>query len=102
MPKKKTATGREYDVTGKAFTWHPDSDEGETLPDVTLPLRIKLKLIRRMNDVNLDAAGMFAMLEAVAPGQMDTFDEMDVNDFTDCFTTWQSEYQALQGATPGE
>lgn len=104
MPTKTTAAGREYEVTGKKFVWHPLDDEGDAgnLPDVTIPLRIKLKVIRAMSDRQLDAAAMFTMLEALIPDQGETLDEMDVNDFTAMFSTWQTEYNALTGATPGE
>lgn len=46
--------------------------------------------------------GMFAMLEAVIPNQSATLDQMDVNDFTEMFTTWNNEYTALTGASLGE
>lgn len=104
MPEKTTPSGRKYDVTGKALTWHPEDEDGETgnLPDVVIPMRIKLKVIRSMNDQNIDSASMFAIIESLVPGQGDALDEMDVNDFQDMFATWQSEYKALSGASLGE
>ena len=104
MPTKETPAGRKYEVDGKKFIWHPLDDEGEAgnLPDVTIPLRIKLKVIRSMGSADLDAGSMFTMLEALIPDQGETLDEMDVNDFVAMFTTWQTEYNAMTGATPGE
>lgn len=103
MPTKTTPAGREYEVDGKTFTWHPldDNDETGNLPDISIPLRIKLKLVRQMAG-ELDNDSMFAMLEALIPGQADTLDEMDVNDFQHMFAAWQTEYNQLTGATPGE
>lgn len=101
MPKKTTDEGVEYEIDGKKFRWFPEDDDGarDTLPPVEIPMRIKLKLLRDLSDENLDAATMFKMIDAIAPGQADTMDEMDVNDFTSMFETWQSEYQSLSGAT---
>lgn len=97
MPTKTTDDGRSYTVTGKTFEW--TTDDGAT---VTLPLRIKLKVIRAMDADSLDAAGMFAILDGIAPGHADVFDEMDLNDFSRMFVTFQREYQALSGASLGE
>lgn len=97
MPEKKTKADKPYRIDGKKFVW--TTDEGDT---VTIPLRIKLKLIRSMAGRDLDAASMFDMLEALIPGQADTLDEMDVNDFQAMFKAWQTEYNALTGATLGE
>lgn len=97
MPTKKTATGREYKVDGKTFTW--TTDEGDT---ITVPMRIKLKVIRSMADRDMDAGAMFDILEKIVPDQAEVLDEQDVNDFMQMFRTWQSEYTALSGATPGE
>jgi hypothetical protein len=104
MPTKTTPAGREYEIDGKRLTWHPLDDDGETgtVPDVTIPLRLKLGVLRSMSDRELDAAAMFSMLEAVIPNQAETLDQMDVNDFTEMFTTWNNEYTALTGATLGE
>lgn len=104
MPTKQTATGRDYRVEGRQFFWFPLDDNGETgnLPHVTIPLRLKLKVIRSMAGRELDAAAMFDLLGALIPDQADTLDEMDVNDFTAMFSTWQREYNALNGATLGE
>lgn len=104
MPTKTTAAGREYEVTGKKFIWHPldDDDEVGNLPDVTIPLRLKLGQIRDMAQRELDPAAMFSILERLIPGQSDALDEMDINDFAEMFRTWQVEYNALAGATLGE
>ena len=103
MPTKKNDAGRKYEVNGKKFIWHPLDDDDRTgnLPDVEIPLRIKLRTIREASG-ELDAAAMFRLLEALIPNQADALDEMDVNDFQDMFVTWQKEYNALTGATPGE
>lgn len=97
MPTKHATTGKQYAIDGKTFTW--TTDEGAT---VTIPMRLKLGVIRSMAGKELDADTMFQIIDAIAPGQADVMDEQDVNDFTSMFTTWQSEYTALQGATPGE
>lgn len=105
MPTKTTKAGREYEVDGKKFVWHPldDNDETGNLPDVVIPLRIKLGIIRAMADRNIDDLGaMFDLIGKVAPNQDDVVDEMDVNDFQEMFETWQDEYQALTGASLGE
>lgn len=97
MPTKKADGGQSYKVTGKQLEW--TTEDGDT---VTLPMRIKLKVIRQMAGRDLDAAAMFDMLETLVPDQGAVLDEMDVNDFQAMFTTWQTEYNALTGATPGE
>lgn len=105
MPTKTTKAGREYDVTGKKFIWHPLDDDGNTgnLSDVEIPMRLKLKVLRSMAGEDVDnVATMFRLLEQLVPNHADTLDEMDVNDFTQMFSTWQDEYNALNGATPGE
>lgn len=105
MPEKKTDAGRKYNVTGKKFTWHPldDDDKTGTIPDVSIPLRLKLGSLRKLSGQNGDDVDtMFALLQEVIPGQEEVLDQMDVSDFVAMFTTWQSEYNALTGATPGE
>lgn len=101
MPTKTTDDGREYEIAGKKFLWHPEDDDGEVgnLPPVEIPMRIKLKVLRALNDNDLDPATMFKMLEAIIPNQADALDEMDINDFQAMFQTWQSEYTTLSGAT---
>ncbi|MDP9183849.1 MAG: hypothetical protein M3P04_13875 [Actinomycetota bacterium] len=95
-PKTKPRNPRGK-VEGKTFIW--ETEDGDT---VTIPLRIKLKLIRSMSSIELDADGMFAFLEALIPDQTATLDEMDVNDFSTCFKEWQTVYNGLQGADLGE
>lgn len=103
MASKKAEAGRKYEVDGKRFTWHPLDEDGKpTLDPVVIPLRLKLGAIRKLAGRDLDAAAMFDLLEAVIPDQADALDEMDLNDFQAMFTTWQQEYAALNGATPGE
>lgn len=97
MPEKKTQNGEPYKIDGKTFTW--TTDDGV---DVSIPLRVKLKVIRSMAERDLDADAMFEILDAIAPGQGELIDDMDVNDFQAMFTTWQREYQALSGASLGE
>lgn len=105
MPTKTTAAGREYEIDGKMFVWSPEDDEGNVgnLTPIRIPMRIKLKLIRAMSDLDIEDAGnMFKLLEAIIPGQADALDEMDMNDFIDMFGTWQTEYTTLNGASLGE
>ena len=104
MPKKQSTRGRPYKVDGKRFIWHPldDNDEAGNLPDVSIPLRIKLKLIYAMGDGDLTPKNMKDMLDVLIPNQADTLGEMDLHDFEDMFTAWQAEYQLLSGASLGE
>jgi hypothetical protein len=106
MPTKTTPDGRTYEVEGKKFTWHPldDNDEPGNLPDITIPLRVKLKVARHLPAGDtLDVDSMFAMLESLIPHQADALDEMEiVSDFTPMFQAWQTEYNALSGASLGE
>lgn len=97
MPTKNATNGTQYKVDGKTFTW--TTDEGAT---ITIPMRLKLGVIRNMAGRELDAAAMFDIIDTIAPGQAEVLDDQDVNDFTAMFRTWQQEYTALQGATPGE
>lgn len=102
MPEKHTGSGRRYVVTGKLFTWFPlDDDDTETEP-LSIPLRIKLGVILDLSGQDLDAVGMQQMIITLLPGVEDRLREMDVNDFQAMFTTWQSEYALLNGATLGE
>lgn len=93
-----------YTIDGRRFIWHGLDDDDQRTIDVTLPLRLKLRLIRKAAafGVELDAAGMFAILEAIAPDQADAIDELDLNDFQTMFTEWQKVYEAQNGATLGE
>lgn len=101
MPEKTAKSGRKYEIDGKKFRWFPEDDDGQVgnIEPIEIPMRIKLKLLRELNDENLDAATMFKMIEAIVPGQSAVMDEMDVNDFQDMFQTWQDEYTSLTGAT---
>jgi hypothetical protein len=103
--KKKTDDGREYEVDGKKFRWFPldDDDEPRTDSPVTIPLRLKLGVLRSLAGRDLDPAAMFDLLEKIIPDQADALDDMDVVlDLQPMFTTWQSEYNALSGASLGE
>lgn len=104
MPEKTSEQGRKYDVDGRKVIWHPEDDEGEqgNLPDVRLPLRIKMGLVLDAGEMEMDNSGMVRMLELLIPNQIDTIREMDVNDFQDMFVSWQSEYNTLTGASVGE
>ncbi len=55
-----------------------------------------------MTDTTLDADGMFSLLSRLIPDQADALQDMDLNDFQDMFAAWQSEYEALSGASLGE
>lgn len=105
MPTKTTDKGREYEIDGRRLTWHPldDEDQTGTIPDVKIPLRLKLGVILDVGEHrDLDISTMKDMLAALIPNQMDTLREMDVNDFEAMFVTWQTEYQSLSGASLGE
>jgi hypothetical protein len=98
MPEKTTKSGRSYTVDGKQLVW--TTEDGT---EVAIPLRIKLKVLRSMAHEDLEnVATMFALIEQIVPGQADTLDEMDVNDFTAMFNAWNDEYAALSGASLGE
>ena len=106
MVAKKSPTGREYDIeNGRYLVWHADvwEDEGEEPFDVRLPLRMKAGVLFELGvetEVNIDA--MRVILEAIAPNAREQFSNMDLNDFQECFTAWQFEYELLNGATLGE
>lgn len=104
MVSKISSDGRPYEITGKWFVWHPEDDEGDrgNLPDVRIPLRLKLKTILAMSGQELDTESMTEILTAIAPGQMEAMEEMDVNDFQDMFSTWQTEYNSVSGGSLGE
>ena len=104
MVTKTTEHGRSYDVDGKRFTWMPldDDDQPGNLAPVVIPLRIKFGLVRDLVGQGLDAQGMFDFLNRLIPTQTDALDEMDLNDFQIMFATWQTEYEALTGASMGE
>lgn len=93
-----------YTVDGKRFVWHGLDDSDERTIDVTLPLRLKMGLLRQVSalGVDLDAAGMWDVLEAIAPDQSSALDELDLNDFQAMFTEWQRVYADQNGATLGE
>ena len=61
-----------------------------------------MKTLLEMNDLILDAAGMFAMITAIAPDQADLINEMDSNDFTAAFNAWNAEYSGSEDASLGE
>jgi len=104
MPEKTSENGRKYDIDGRSLVWHPEDDEGVAgnLPDIRIPLRIKMKLVLAMSDKTMDSAVMSEMLAAIIPNQTEATGEMDVNDFQDMFVTWQTEYNTLTGASLGE
>ena len=98
MPVKTAKTGQKYRIDDKTFTW--TTEDGDK---VAIPLRIKLRVIRQLADADAESVDtMFKILEQLIPGQGEQLDEMDVNDFTAMFATWQDEYALLGGATPGE
>jgi hypothetical protein len=105
MPTKTTPAGRTYEVEGKKFTWHPldDNDELGNMPDITIPLRIKMKLVWALPPGDLTPDDMRNILEAlIPPDQVDVLGEMDSNDFVACFAAWNTEYGLLGGASLGE
>lgn len=103
MVTKTSTLGRDYDIDGRRFTWHPEQFEGEDpLPDIAIPLRIKMGLILDLAGREMDNAVVAEMLGRIIPSQMDVVREMDVNDCQDMFTTWQNEYNTLTGASLGE
>lgn len=97
MATKKKPQDHRVSVKGKVFTW--TTEDGDTL---TIPLRVKMKTLIELNDVLLDAAGMFKMIEAIAPDQTALIEEMDSNDFTAAFEAWQAAYNDVEGASLGE
>jgi hypothetical protein len=97
MPTKTTPAGRTYEVDGKKFIW---TTEDGTL--FTIPLRIKMKVVRQIPSGDLDVDGMFTILELLVPDQIDVMGEMDSNDFAACFAAWNTEYGLLSGASLGE
>jgi hypothetical protein len=105
MVDKTSKQGRKYAIDGRRLIWHPEDDDGNqgTMPDVTIPLRIKMRAILELAEVELDTVGMRRMLAMIVPeSQFERIDDMDVNDFQDMFTTWQSEYSTLTGGSLGE
>jgi hypothetical protein len=102
MVSKTSTQGRTYDIDGRRFTWHPEPFEDETLPDIMIPLRIKMGMILDLGGREIDNAVIAEMFERIIPTQMDAVREMDVNDCQDMFTTWQTEYNNLTGAGLGE
>ncbi|MBA3782397.1 MAG: hypothetical protein H0X12_11175 [Nocardioides sp.] len=104
MVSKTSEHGRPYDIDGRVLIWHPEDDEGArgNVPDVRIPLRIKMKLVLSMGEKEIDNTVMAEMVRAIVPNQGDVINEMDVNDFQDMFTTWQSEYNTLTGGSLGE
>lgn len=99
MPTKKTKTGQQYRIDGKRFEWTPE----EGGDPITIPLRMKLRILRGMAGKDLDDVGtMFDLLDAIAPGQGDALDDLDVNEFQRMFEAWQTEYTSLNGASLGE
>lgn len=104
MVSKTSKQGRTYDIDGRSLIWHPEDDDGEqgNLPDVRVPLRLKMGLVLKFADRDMDNKVMAEMVRAIIPGDGAVVDEMDVNDFQDMFTTWQSEYNSLTGGSLGE
>lgn len=104
MPEKTTKDGRTYRIDGKALFWPPEDDDGAqgNLPEIRIPLRLKMKTVLAVAGRDMDNESMNALLSAVIPDQSEALGEMDVNDFQDMFTTWQTEYNSLTGASLGE
>lgn len=104
MPEKTTPDGRKYDIDGKAILWHPEDDDGVqgNKPDIRVPLRLKMGLVLKMAEREMDNTVMAEMITAIIPNQSEAIADMDVNDFQDMFTTWQREYNTVSGASLGE
>lgn len=104
MTTKTTKAGRSYEIEdGKRFVWHADVWDDEEPFDITIPLRMKVGILRPLakSDIS-DVSTMFALLEGIIPNQADKLDDLDVNDLQDMFETWQDEYTSLNGASMGE
>lgn len=97
MPTENNQSTDKGRVEGRTFVW-PTEDGDE----IRIPMRLKLKVLRAMEGVELDATGMFRMLEALIPDQAEALDEMDVNEFGAMFDAWNKAYTAQEGVTLGE
>jgi len=104
MPILTTDAGREYKVTGKKLIWYPERIDDTTPTEVSLPLRIKLKLLLAIGEDDVTASNerMLDFIRALAADQIDAIQEMDVNDFGQMFTTWLETYNTLNGVSLGE
>lgn len=110
MVQKTSSQKRSYDIDATkkvaCLVWHPEDDDGEqgNLPDVRVPLRLKMGLLLDIaGDRTMDNQVMLDLLDAVIPEtHRATLRLMDVNDFQDMFTTWQTEYNTLTGGSLGE
>lgn len=105
MVDKTSSQGRKYAIDGRRIIWHPEDDDGAqgNLPDIVIPLRLKMGTVLQFADRDMDNVTMSEMLKAILPAvHQETLGEMDVNDFQDMFTTWQSEYNSLTGGSLGE
>ena len=102
--QKTTDDGKAYDLEGKKLIWHPEQfDDEPAIPDIRLPLRMKLKRLLDIGEGNLSTnEAMYQLIALVAPSQTDAVTEMDVNDFQDMFLTWRNEYNQATGASLGE
>lgn len=105
MVDKTSKEGRTYSIDGRRLIWHPEDDDGQqgNMPDITIPLRIKMRTVLALSDRDMDTMVMSEMLRAILPeSQVELIDDMDVNDFQDMFVTWQDEYNSLTGGSLGE
>lgn len=105
MVTKISKENRPYEIDGRRVIWHPEDDDGNqgTLDDIVIPLRLKMNTVLQFADRDMDSVTMSEMLKAILPAvHQDKLGEMDVNDFQDMFTTWQSEYNQLTGGSLGE
>lgn len=93
-----------YTIEGRRFIWHGLDDDDERTIDVTIPLRLKIGMLRSVGGMgtDLDPETMFAIIERLAPGQSELLDELDANDFVAMFTLWQAVYGEQNGASLGE
>lgn len=85
-------------IEGKTFVFTSAEDDLR----VEIPLRLRLKVLRSLSGRDLDADAMFTILAAVAPGQEEVLDELDLLEFQEVFTLWQEAYNDKAGASLGE
>ncbi|MCA0217919.1 MAG: hypothetical protein LCH43_11265 [Actinobacteria bacterium] len=105
MPTKKSIHGRDFDIDGRYLIWHPEQFEGDDeIPDVRIPLRIKLGKLLEVGEATALSTNetMQQLLAMIAPHEVPSMREMDVNDFQDMVRSWMREYNMLTGASLGE
>jgi len=103
MRHETTEAGKGYEIIDRLMIWHPDQfDDEPPIPEIRLPLRIKLKRLLELGETIGSNDQMRQLIAIVAPKQIESVDEMDINDFQSMFLTWQAEYNNVTGASLGE